>query len=62
MKWLTIIVVCLIFSLVSEPVKKFIFKRINNRHFAYFMTFMAYLIIFMSLYEIAALMGFDISE
>lgn len=56
--WLTILVVCLIFVIISEPVGKFIKKNVSSKWLAIALQFIIYWGILMALYGIADLLGF----
>lgn len=62
MKWLVIIIVCIIFGFISQPVSKIIKKNISSKWLATCIQFVAYCIILFALYGIAALIGFNIFE
>lgn len=55
-----ILVVCLIFGFVSQPVDRFIKKKVPSKWVAIILQVIAYWIIFVVLYGIAALLGFGV--
>lgn len=59
MSWIVIIIVCAIFGFVSQPVDRFIKKRVSSKWQAIILQIVVYWIIFMALYGIAALLGFE---
>ncbi len=60
--WIVILVVCVIFGLIIQPVDKIINKRVSSKWLAVILQLIIYWIIFMALYGIAALLGFNIWE
>lgn len=58
MSWIVIIAVCVVFGLVSQPVDRMIKKNVSAKWLSVILRFVAYLVIFMALYGIAALLGF----
>ncbi len=58
--WVVIILVCAVFGLVSQPVNKYIKKKVSSKWLAFVITFFVYWVILMGLYGIAALLGYDI--
>lgn len=58
MSWLVIVIVCIVFVFVSQPVDRMIKKNVSSKWLAVMLQFVAYFIIFMVLYGIAALLGF----
>ncbi len=61
MVWL-IIIVCVVFVFVSQPVDRMIKKNVKSKWRATALQLFTYWIIFMALYGIAALLGFKIWE
>lgn len=62
MKYLIIIIVCLVYVSLMNPIAKAINKRINKRWVAYIVNFIISVIILIILYWLAALIGFDAFE
>lgn len=62
MKYLIIIIVCLVYVSLMNPIEKAINKRINKRWVAYIVNFIISVIILIILYWLAALIGFDAFE
>lgn len=60
--WIVILVVCTIFAFISLPVDKIIKKKVHSKWLAVILQLFIYWIIFMALYGIAALLGFNIYE
>ena len=59
-KYLIILVVCLVFGIVSQPVDRLIKRKVPSKWMALGLRFVAYWIILVALYEIAALLGFSL--
>ncbi len=59
-KYLIILVVCLVFGVVSQPVDRIIKRKVTSRWLVIILRFVAYWIILVALYEIAALLGFSL--
>lgn len=55
-----ILVVCLIFGFVSQPVDRVIKKKVSSKWLAIIVRLVAYWVIFVALYGIAALLEFSI--
>ncbi len=62
MKYLIIIIVCLVYVHLMNPIEKAVNKRISKRWVAYIVNFIIAVIILIILYWLAALMGFDAFE
>ena len=62
MRWLVIIIVCVIFGFISKPVDRIIKKNVSSKWLTVILQLVVYFIIFIILYGIAALFGFDIWE
>ena len=58
--WGVIIIVCIIFGIISQPVDRIIKKRVSSKGLSISLEFVVYFIIFMALYGIALLLGFNI--
>lgn len=58
--WIVILVVCIIFGFISQPVGKTIKKRVSSKWLAIILELVVYWVILMALYGIAALLGFNI--
>lgn len=59
--WLVVIlIVCVIFGFISQPVDRTIKRKVSSKWLAIILRFVVYWIIFMALYSIAALLGFSI--
>jgi predicted Na+-dependent transporter len=58
--WLVIIIVCIVFGFVCQPVDRMIKKNVSSKWLAIILQFVANLVILMALYGIAALFGFNI--
>ena len=58
--WLAILIVCIIFGFISQPVDRFVKKRVSSKWLSVILRFFLYWIILMALYGIAALLGFNI--
>lgn len=59
--WLVIIIVCIIFGFISQPVDRFVKKRVSSKWLSVIVRLFAYWIILMALYGIAALLDSNIS-
>lgn len=62
MQLVTIVVVCIIFVFVSQPVDRFLKKKVLSKWLLVIARLLSYWVIFMILYGIAALLGFKIWE
>ncbi len=60
--WIVIIIVCIIFGFVSQPVDRLIKKNVSSKWLSVVLRLIVYWIILMGLYGIAALLGFNIWE
>lgn len=60
--WLVIIIVCVIFGFISQPIDRIVKNKVPSKWLAISVQFVIYWIIFMVLYGIAALIGFNIWE
>lgn len=58
--WLAILIVCIIFGFISQPVDKIVKKRVSSKWLSVILRLFVYWIILMALYGIAALLGFNI--
>ncbi len=59
--WWVIIIVCVIFVFVSQPVDRIIKKKVTSKWLATILQLVIYWIIFMVLYVIADLLGYIIA-
>ncbi len=57
--WLLIIIVCIIFGFACQPVDRLIKKKVSTRWLAVIVQLIAYWVILMALYGLAALLGFE---
>lgn len=60
--WIVIIIVCVIFGFISQPVDRIVKNRVPSKWLAIILQFVINWIILMILYGIAALIGFSIWE
>ena len=60
--WIVIIIVCVIFGFISQPVDRIVKNRVPSKWLAIILQFIINWIILMVLYGIAALIGFSIWE
>ena len=60
--WILIIIICVIFGILSQPVDRIIKKIVSSKWLAILLQIVIYWIIFMVLYGIAAMFGFNISK
>ena len=60
--WIVIIIVCVIFGFISQPVGRIVKNRVPSKWLAIILQFVINWIILMILYGIAALIGFSIWE
>ena len=60
--WIVILIVCVIFGLICQPVGRIIKNRVHSKWLSITMQFVVNFIILMVLYGIAALIGFSIWE
>lgn len=58
--WIVILVVCIVFGFISQPVDTAIKKKVSSKWLAIILDLAAYWIILMALYGVAALLGFNI--
>jgi hypothetical protein len=58
--WLVIIIVCIIFGFIIQPVDRIIKKNVSSKWLAIILQLVASFIILMALYGIAILFGFNI--
>lgn len=58
--WIVILVVCVIFGFISQPVGKTIKKKVSSKWLAIILELVVYWVILMALYGIASLLGFNI--
>jgi hypothetical protein len=58
--WIIIIIACLIVGFIVKPVDRLIEKKVSSKWLAYLLQILAYFIIFLALYGIAILLGFNI--
>lgn len=56
--WLKILIVCVIFGFLSNPVDRFILKKVSSKWLSLILRIFVYWAIFTALYGIAALLGF----
>ena len=56
--WGVIIIVCIIFGIISQPIDRIIKNRIPSKGLSISLEFVIYFIIFMAIYGIALLFGF----
>lgn len=56
--WLKILIVCVIFGFLSNPVDRFISKKVSSKWLSVILRIFVYWAIFTALYGIAALLGF----
>ncbi len=57
--WLVIIIVCIIFGFACQPVDRLIKKKVSTRWLAVIVQLIAYWVILMAQYGLAALLGFE---
>ena len=55
--WLKILIVCVIFGFLSNPVDRFISKKVSSKWLSLILRIFVYWAIFTALYGIAALLG-----
>ena len=60
--WIVILIVCVIFGFICQPVDRIIKNRVSTKWLSITLQFVANFIILMVLYGIAALIGFSIWE
>ena len=60
--WIVIIIVCVIFGFICQPVGRIVKNRVHSKWLAIILQFVINWIILMILYGIAALIGFNIWE
>ena len=60
--WLAILIVCIVFGFISQPVDKIVKKRVPSKWLSVIVRLFVYWIILMGLYGIATLLGFNIWE
>ena len=60
--WIVILIVCVVFGFIAQPVAKVIKKKVSSKWLAVILELVVYWIILMALYGIAALFGFNIWE
>lgn len=58
--FLTILIVCAIYSLCKTPIARAIRKRVKNKWLTLFLNFIISMAIFLLLYGIAAMCGYSI--
>ena len=58
--WLAILIVCIIFGFINQPVDRIVKKRVSSKWLSVILRLFVYCIILMVLYGIAALLGFNI--
>ena len=58
--WIVIIIVCIISGFISQPVNRIVKNRVPYKWLSIILEFVIYWIIFMVIYGIAALIGFNI--
>jgi hypothetical protein len=58
--WLVILIVCIIFGFIIQPVDRIIKKNVSSKWLAIILQLVASFIILMALYGIAILFGFNI--
>jgi hypothetical protein len=58
--WIIVIIVCLIVGFLVRPVDRLIEKKVSSKWLAYLLQIIAYFIIFLVLYGIFILFGFNI--
>jgi predicted PurR-regulated permease PerM len=58
--WIIIIIVCLIVGFLVRPVDRLIEKKVSSKWLAYLLQIIAYFLIFLVLYGIVILIGFNI--
>ena len=58
--WLAILIVCIIFGFISQPVDSIDIKRVPSKYLSIILRLFVYRIILIALYGIAALLGFNI--
>ena len=56
--WLKILIVCVIFGFLSNPVDRFFSKKVSSKWLSVILRIFVYWAIFTALYGIAALLGF----
>ncbi len=61
-KWIIIIIVCLIYSILIGPIAKAINKKVCNKWLSFGLKFVISFAILLFLYWIADLLGFSIAE
>lgn len=60
MRWYVILIVCLIFAFICQPVGRMVKTRVHSQWLSLTLQFVINWIIFMVLYGIAAFIGFNI--
>ena len=60
--WIVILVVCIIFGFICQPVDRLVKNRVHSKWASITLQFAINLVILMALYGIAALIGFSIWE
>lgn len=60
MSWVVIIIICVIFVFVSQPVDRVINKKVSSKLLATILLLVVDVLIFMALYGFAVLLGYDI--
>ncbi len=58
--WWVIIIVCIIFGFICQPVNRVIKKNVANKWLAVILEIAVYMVILLALYGIAALCGYNI--
>lgn len=58
--WIVIIIVCIAFVLIMEPIERVIRKRFVNKWVQYILNFIIAFGILTALYGIAALLGYNV--
>lgn len=60
--WIVILIVCVIFGFISQPVGRVIKKKVSSKWLAIILEIVVYWLILMALYGVAALLDFNIWE
>ena len=58
--WGIIIIVCIIFGIISQPIDRIIKNRVSSKGLSISLELVIYFIIFMAIYGIALLFGFNL--
>ncbi len=61
-KWIIMVILCTISSIISAPISRAINKKVSNRFMIFLIEFVIGVAILMSLYGIVALCGYDFAD